>query len=158
MAQFHKVHSHHEPLTSNYRPLQKVNNRHIYLQQPSEEYQEISASSKVYQTCFIVIALGIFSMVHWSFCSFSLHVTESRIKKKFTEFMCNIEDAFFITEPCYFVIKACIKCTIFAFKMVVCTGNTVFSVKGVQCVLPVKLCVKVKWWNSAVRLAHFVWN
>ncbi|XP_023720942.1 putative carbonic anhydrase 3 isoform X2 [Cryptotermes secundus] len=64
VAQFHKVHSHHEPLTSNYRPLQKANNRRIYLQQPSEEYQEISASPKLYQTCFIVIVLGIFSMMH----------------------------------------------------------------------------------------------
>lgn len=63
-------------------------------------------------------------------------MTESRIKKKFTEFICNIEDAFLIAEPCPFIIKAYINCTIFAFKMVVCTGSTVFSVKRVQCAPP----------------------
>jgi hypothetical protein len=77
MVQFHEVQSHHEPLKLNYRPVQKVNNRRIYLQQPFETYQEshtywkkpseaddeISSSSRLYQSYFTVTALGIFSMV-----------------------------------------------------------------------------------------------
>ncbi|GFG32085.1 hypothetical protein Cfor_06856 [Coptotermes formosanus] len=63
VAQFHKIQSHHEPLISNYRPVQKVNNRLIYLQQPSEDYQGISDSSRLYQSYFIVTALGIFSII-----------------------------------------------------------------------------------------------
>ncbi|XP_021931907.1 carbonic anhydrase 2 isoform X5 [Zootermopsis nevadensis] len=64
VAQFHKVQSHHEPLTSNFRPIQTVNKRQIYLQQPSERYQEISAASSVYESCFIVIVLSTFSITH----------------------------------------------------------------------------------------------
>jgi hypothetical protein len=75
--QFHEVESHDEPLKLNYRPVQKVNNRRIYLQQssetnqespiywqqPSEDDQEISSSSRLHQSYVIVTALGIFSMV-----------------------------------------------------------------------------------------------
>jgi len=77
MVQFHEVQSHHKPLKLNYRPVQKVNNRRIYLQQPFETYeeshaywpqppeddQEISSSSRLCQSYFIVTALGILSMV-----------------------------------------------------------------------------------------------
>ncbi|XP_069668990.1 carbonic anhydrase 15-like isoform X2 [Periplaneta americana] len=53
VQQFHKVQTHNEPLRSNYRPLQKLDNRRIYLQHPSQE----SASNTKQHSWFITVLL-----------------------------------------------------------------------------------------------------